>query len=150
MLEQYEHILLEVTHSPEKRLNEISLMDEEARKQLLVDWNQTHIEYEAEDFVHEVFERQAAQHPNAVAVVFGGKEMSYGELNARANQLARRLRRLGVGPEVWVGLAIQRGFEMIRQFWPSPKPGGWTCRSTRRIQRSGSNTCWRTPRSLFC
>src|SRR5262245_31969578 len=63
--------------------------------------------------VHELFERQAAATPNAVAVIFGDRELSYAELNSKANQLARYLRTLGVGPEVLVGICLERSVETV-------------------------------------
>ncbi|WP_395350975.1 amino acid adenylation domain-containing protein [Variovorax sp. UC122_21] len=74
--------------------------------------------------VHEVFEAHAARHPEAVALVFGEQEIGYGELNARANRLAHRLMALGVGPEARVGIALERGVEMVVAILGVVKAGG--------------------------
>ena len=63
--------------------------------------------------LHELFEEQVARTPDAVAVVFEGQELTYRELNSRANQLGHYLQRLGVGPEVFVGICVERSLEMI-------------------------------------
>ena len=105
------------------------LMPEEERRQLLYEWNATQAEYPAagswrEKFVHELFEEQAEKTPDGVAVVFGDAILSYGELNRRANQLAHYLRELGVGPDVRVGICIERGLEMIVGLLAVGKAGG--------------------------
>ena len=72
--------------------------------------------------VHELFERQAAQFGTAPAIAFEGKQFSYSELNGRANQLAHYLRKLGVGPEIRVGICMDRGLEMIVAIcWKTPR-----------------------------
>ena len=74
-------------------------------------------DYPQDRCIHELFEEQAARTPDAVAVVFEDAQLSYGELNARANRLAHHLRALGVGPETIVGLCVERSFEMSSGFW---------------------------------
>src|SRR5262249_10585707 len=74
--------------------------------------------------IHELFEAQVRRDPEATAVVFEKKEMSYRELNGRANQLARYLRELGVGPETRVGVCMERSFEMVIGLLGTLKAGG--------------------------
>ncbi|MGV6477760.1 amino acid adenylation domain-containing protein, partial [Azotobacter vinelandii] len=80
--------------------------------------------YPSERGVHQLIEEQVARAPEAVALVFGKQEMSYGELNRRANRLAHRLIELGVGPDVLVGIAVERGFEMVVGLLAILKAGG--------------------------
>ncbi len=94
------------------------------RHQLLVEWNDTATEYPRDRCVHELFEEQAAQTPDAVAVVFGDQQLTYRQLNERANQLAHHLRKLGVGPETLVGLLVERSTEMIVGLMGILKSGG--------------------------
>src|SRR5271168_470140 len=74
--------------------------------------------------VHEIFEAEVARRPDAVALKFGDQSLTYAQLNARANQLAHRLRELGVGPEVTVGVLIERSFEMVIGLLAVLKAGG--------------------------
>jgi len=87
-------------------------------------WNETKTPYPVDKCVHELFEEQAANSPNAVAVIFEEEEVSYFDLNARANRLAHRLRALGVGPEVLVGFFVERSVEMVVGILAILKAGG--------------------------
>ncbi len=87
-------------------------------------WNGTRTEYPREQTVAQIFESVAAARPDAIAVTFGGKQLSYAELNARANRLAHRLRGMGVGPETMVGCCIERSAELIVAFIAVLKAGG--------------------------
>ncbi|MFL6202720.1 MAG: condensation domain-containing protein, partial [Thermoanaerobaculia bacterium] len=119
------HTLLEgLLAEPERPLSELSLLTQEERRQILVDWNRPPADYPDEGFVHRLFEEQAARRPEAVAAAFEGETLTYGELNARANRLAHRLRRLGVGPDVLVGVRAGRSFEMIAGLLAILKAGG--------------------------
>jgi len=96
----------------------------EERHKLLVEWNNNTSDYPRDLCIHQVFEEEAARRPNAVAVRFEDRELTYRELNERANQLAHRLRELGVGPEVMVGTAIDRSLEMVIALLGILKAGG--------------------------
>jgi amino acid adenylation domain-containing protein len=102
----------------------LPILTEAERQQILVDWNDTFVEYPGESCIHELFEGQAVRTPDRVAVVFEGEELTYGELNHRANQLAHYLRRLGVGPEVLVGILVDRSLEMMVGLLGVLKAGG--------------------------
>nr|UTQ11570.1 NRPS [Chromobacterium vaccinii]UTQ11571.1 NRPS [Chromobacterium vaccinii] len=94
-------------------LSLVDLMDEDERDLQLRQWNATEAAYPREQGVHELFEAQAAAHPEAVAVEQDGHRISYSELDARSNQLARQLRRLGVAPGSRVALRLERSTELV-------------------------------------
>jgi amino acid adenylation domain-containing protein len=109
----FEVLLEGLTADPKRRVSELPLLTGREREQLLAEWNRPPVDYPEEGFVHRLFEAQAERTPEAVAVVLAGEALSYRELNARANRLARRLRRLGAGPETLVGIRAERSFEMV-------------------------------------
>ncbi len=113
-----------IAENPQKPIGQLNLLPEAERRQILVEWNDTARDYPRDKCVHEVFEEQAERAPGAVAVVFEGQSLSYGELNSRANRLAHHLRALGVGPDVLVGLCVERSFEMIIGLLGILKAGG--------------------------
>ncbi len=127
------HILLEgMVANPERRISDLPLLMKSERHQLLVEWNDTRIDYPKETCIHELFEEQVKRTPNATAVVFTSTErwrgedqqLTYRELNQRANQLAHYLRKLGVGPEVLVGIYVERSLEMMVGLLGILKAGG--------------------------
>src|SRR5437660_4308538 len=93
------------------------------REQVLYEWNETKREY-PQRCVHELFEEQAEKRPEAVAVEYEGQQLSYGELNRRANQLGHYLRKQGVGPEVKVAICLERSLEMVVALLGILKSGG--------------------------
>ncbi|NEP34767.1 non-ribosomal peptide synthetase, partial [Moorena sp. SIO3B2] len=112
-----------VTH-PEQRLESLPLLTQAEQHQLLVEWNQTTTHYPTDKCIHQLFEEQVEQTPDAIAVVFKEEKLSYQELNIRANQLARYLQSLGVSPEVLVGVCVERSLEMIVGLLGILKAGG--------------------------
>ncbi|HEU0080059.1 MAG TPA: amino acid adenylation domain-containing protein, partial [Longimicrobiaceae bacterium] len=110
--------------APGRAIGSIDVLPEGERRQVLETWNRTEAEYPADLCIHELFEAQAARTPGAVAAVYEGEALSYAELNARANQLARYLRRRGVGPEVRVGICLERSLEMVVSLLAVLKAGG--------------------------
>ena len=99
--------------APKSPLNELRILPEAERHQVLVEWNATETAYPSDRCVHELFEEQVARTPDAVAVVYDDVQVSYGELNARANRLAHYLRSLGVGPESRVALRMERSVGLV-------------------------------------
>ncbi|MEK7325169.1 MAG: amino acid adenylation domain-containing protein, partial [Chloroflexota bacterium] len=83
------------------------------RQQLLVDWNATAADYPGDACIHHLFEEQVERTPESVAVVYEDRSLTYRELNRQANQLAHHLQTLGVGPDVIVGLSVERSLEMM-------------------------------------
>ncbi len=113
-----------IAEDPDRPLSQLPLLTERERHQVLVEWNQTQTDYPRDKSVHGLFEEQAERAPEAVAVEFEGKRLTYGQLNERANRLARYLRKRGVGPEVLVGLCVERSLEMVVGLLGILKAGG--------------------------
>lgn len=105
-------------------LAELRLLPPEEEHQLLVEWNDTAVDVEQEVCLHELFSRQVERTPEALALVFEREALSYRELDALANRIAHRLRQLGVGPEVRVGLCMERSPELIAGLLGVLKAGG--------------------------
>ncbi|MEW6738102.1 MAG: condensation domain-containing protein, partial [Acidobacteriota bacterium] len=123
MICYFQRLLERIVNDPTQRLSDLPLLSESERHQLLYEWNETSREY-PQECIHRLFEAQAAVYPDAVAVVYGEHELSYRELNARANQLARHLRSLGVGLETPVGVCLERSLEMVIGLLAILKAGG--------------------------
>ncbi|HEX2250800.1 MAG TPA: condensation domain-containing protein, partial [Gemmatimonadales bacterium] len=98
MAEHFQALLDGIVANPERSLSKLPLLSDVERYQLLVAWNQTEAPYPHDRCFHHLFEEQVERTPDAVAVRCEEERLTYGELNGRANQLARRLQRLGVGP----------------------------------------------------
>ncbi|HYT87749.1 MAG TPA: amino acid adenylation domain-containing protein [Gemmataceae bacterium] len=109
---------------PGRRLAQLPLLTEAERKQTLIEWNDTRADYPRDRGVQQLFEDQAAKTPERVAVAFEKRQLTYAELNARANQLAHYLKTLNVGPEVLVGLCLERSVEMVVGLLGILKAGG--------------------------
>jgi len=108
----------------EKRVAEIVILTEEERSQIVIEWNNTAKDYPTNRCLHELFEDQVERTPEHTALVYEGQRLSYKELNARANQLARVLRSFQVGPEVPVGVFMERSLEMVISLYAILKSGG--------------------------
>jgi amino acid adenylation domain-containing protein len=104
--------------------SELPVICEAERRQLLVEWNDTRRDYPKDRCIHELFETQVQKTPDAVAVQFDCNQLTYRELNTRANQLAHYLRGLGVRPEILVGVCMERSLEMIIGILGILKAGG--------------------------
>ncbi|MCG6573325.1 amino acid adenylation domain-containing protein [Pseudomonas sp. AF32] len=101
-----------------------TMLEAGERRRMLVDWNATTVRYPLERTVQGLIEEQVRSNPDAPALVFGEQRLSYGELNARANRLAHRLIDQGVGPDVLVGIAVERSVEMVLGLLAILKAGG--------------------------
>jgi amino acid adenylation domain-containing protein len=123
LLGHYQGVLEAVVANADQRISELPLFTEGQREQLVVEWNGTGAEVPP-GTIDDLFETQVERTPNAVAVKSGDRQLTYVELNIRANQLARHLRRLGVGPEVRVGVCVERSLEMIVGLLGILKAGG--------------------------
>ncbi len=121
----YFQVLLEsITTNPDERISRLALLSEEESHQLLVKWNESPSDYPQNQCVHQLFEIQVAQNPQAIAVIEEGEEITYEELNQRANQLAFYIQSLGVGSEVYVGVCMERSISMVVALIAVLKAGG--------------------------
>ncbi|HKH43411.1 MAG TPA: amino acid adenylation domain-containing protein, partial [Thermoanaerobaculia bacterium] len=124
LLGHFATLLAGLCQEPERSVSGASLLSDGERSQLLWEWNDTGAGVQGEVLVHELFERQAAAHPEAVALVYEDEQIRYGELDRRAERLARRLRRLGVGPDSRVALLLSRSAEVVVALLGVLKAGG--------------------------
>jgi amino acid adenylation domain-containing protein/FkbM family methyltransferase len=124
MIGHWQTLLEGIVDDPSQRLAELPLLTEAERQQLLVEWNDTATDYPREYCLHQLFEAQVERTPDAVAVTFEDEHLTYRQLNSKANQLAHYLQQLGVGPEVLVGLCVERSLEMVVGLLGILKAGG--------------------------
>jgi len=123
MLGHWQTLLAGIVTNPDATIAELPLLTAAEAQQLLVDWNQTGAAY-PEGCIHDGFAQQAAQTPEAIAAVCGDEHLTYAALDQRANQLAHALQQLGVGPEVLVGICLERSLDMIVAVLGIWKAGG--------------------------
>ncbi len=123
-LDHFRTLALGVAADPEQPLSEFPWLSATEARQLLSDWNATSADFPQDRCLHELIAAQAARTPGAVAVELEGERLTYADLDSRANRLARHLRRLGVGPEVLVGLAVERSFDLVVGLLGILKAGG--------------------------
>jgi amino acid adenylation domain-containing protein len=124
MLSHLETLLESIAQDPDRRVSDLKILSVEEEQQLLVDWNATASDVPDQHFVHGFAEAQAARTPAAVAVLGRAGQLTYGELERQANQLAHRLRTLGVGPDVRVGVCLGRSPRLIVALLAVLKAGG--------------------------
>ena len=113
MLAHYRLILEWMVSSPSEGILEFSFLSQVERRQILVEWNNTTTDYPREKCIHQLFEERVEQSPDTPAVIFRDQQLTYRELNERANQIAHYLRKLGAGPEVPVGLFLERSADLV-------------------------------------
>ncbi|MCA2709690.1 MAG: non-ribosomal peptide synthase/polyketide synthase [Microcystis sp. M015S2] len=110
--------------NPSERISQLPLLTKSEQQQLLIDWNNTEVDYPVDKCIHQLFEEQVERTPDTVAVIFEEQELTYNELNCRANQLAHYLQSLGVKPDELVGICVERSLEMIVGLLGILKAGG--------------------------
>jgi non-ribosomal peptide synthetase component F len=113
LLGHFTRLVEQAAADPDVRISQVTLLDEAERRQVLEEWNRTPVESPTGACIHELVAAQAERTPDAVAVVSGEDALTYGELDARADRLARRLAGLGAGPEVRVGVCLERSAGMV-------------------------------------
>jgi non-ribosomal peptide synthetase component F len=109
---------------PDVPISQLPMLTEEERRQIVEDWNQTQHEYSNLACLHQLFEAQVRQRPDAVAAAFEEQTLTYHELNVRANQLAHYLQEAGIGPEVLAGIFMERSLDMVASLLAVLKAGG--------------------------
>ena len=123
LVEHWQTLLRHAIAGPEKRVSELSILTAAARHRMLVEWNDTRQPYPVVA-AHELFEAQVQHNPESVAASFEGEPLTYRELDASANQVAHLLRKNGVGPNVLVGISVDRSLEMLVALLAVWKAGG--------------------------
>ncbi len=120
----FQMVLEAMVTQPQQHLRDVTLLTEAERRQLLVNWNATGTIYPQDRSLTDLFEEQVERAPEAIALVFEGQQLTYGELNARANQLTHHLHQLGVRSETLVGVALERSLDMVVGLLGILKAGG--------------------------
>lgn len=123
MLAHFQVLLESIVSQPEQHIDELPILTETERHQLLA-WSDTKEDYGTDKCLHQLFEEQVKRTPEAIAVVFEDQELTYGVLNRYADRLAQRLRELGVGPDVLVGLCVERSVDLVIGILGILKAGG--------------------------
>jgi amino acid adenylation domain-containing protein len=124
MIGHFQTLLEGIVADPNRRISDFPILTADERHQLLVKWNETQRDYPKDKCFHELFEAQVERTPDAVAVVFDDRQLTYRELNVRANQLAHHLRKLEIGPDTLVGIFLERSLEMVVALLGVLKAGG--------------------------
>jgi amino acid adenylation domain-containing protein len=124
MLGHLQMLLAGMVENPDCPVSVLPILTDAERRQLLVEWNDTQVEYPHDKCIHELFEAQAKQTPDALAVVFENQSLTYRQLNQRANQVAHHLQTLGVSPDVLVGICVERSLNMVIGLYGILKAGG--------------------------
>jgi len=124
LVEHWQMLLEGIVTDPTQHISELPLLTGSERQQILVEWNETAANYSHERCIHQLFEAQAERNPDGLAVMYQETALTYRDLNRRANQLAHYLQQNGVGPEVLVGLCLERSLEMIIGVLGVLKAGG--------------------------
>jgi len=124
MLGHFERLLEGIVAHPKKRVSDLPLLTAAERHQHMVEWNDTDREYPSDKCLHHLFEAQVERTPEGVALVYEDQQLTYLELNRRANRLANYLQKLGVGPEILVAICFDRSLEMVVGLLGVLKAGG--------------------------
>jgi len=124
MLGHIEVIFDSILHNPNEKISNLDLLTANEKHQILAEWNNTEADFNNGKCIHEIFEERAGFSPDNMAVVSGNQQVTYRELNERANQIAQFLHRIGVGPEVIVGVCLDRSIEFISTILGILKAGG--------------------------
>jgi amino acid adenylation domain-containing protein len=124
MVNHFQTLLASIVRQPGAAIGRLSILPEAERQQVVIEWNKTAVPYPENKCIHQLFEEQVSRSPDAVAVVYGDQQLTYGELDSQANALAKTLRGLGVGPDVRVGICMMRSLEMVIGLYAIHKAGG--------------------------
>jgi amino acid adenylation domain-containing protein/non-ribosomal peptide synthase protein (TIGR01720 family) len=124
IIEHFSTLLESIVPNPEQRLSELPILTKSEQQTLLVEWNDTASNYPKNTCIHQLFEAQVKRTPDAIAAVFKNQQITYQELNAKANQLAHYLASLGVQPNLLVGICVERSLEMLIALLGILKAGG--------------------------
>jgi amino acid adenylation domain-containing protein len=120
----FQNLLQGIIANPDQRISELPMLSAEDRHRAIFGWNNTRRDYPRDIFVPHLFEKQAEKAPDAIAVIYEDKRLTYRDLNERANQLGAFLKKHGVGPEARVAVCVERSLEMIVGVMGVMKAGG--------------------------
>lgn len=124
MIGNFQTLLEGIVENPEEKVSLLPILTEVEKQKILVEWNHTKTDYPKDKCIHQLFEEQVEKTPDAIAVVFEEKQLTYKELNEKANQLGHYLQELGVKPETLVGICVERSVEMVIGLLGILKAGG--------------------------
>jgi len=124
LLDRLERLLVAIAEDPERTVDALPLLSAAEERRILQDWNDTAVPFSSDACIHELIEAQAARTPDATALVYRDRTLTYQALNARANRLAHHLRGLGVGPDVRVALCADRSLDLVVALLAIHKAGG--------------------------
>ena len=113
-----------LSEEADRPIRSLSILPPAERERVLYGFNDTAVEYPRDKLIHQLFEEQVVKAPDAIALVYEGQSLSYGQLNGKANQLAHHLRELGVRPDARVAICMERGLEMVVGLLGILKAGG--------------------------
>ncbi|WP_287275047.1 MULTISPECIES: non-ribosomal peptide synthetase [unclassified Okeania] len=122
--EHFQNLLIAIIENPQTEVDKLPILSEREKQQILVEWNNTKTDYPQGKCIHELFESQVEKNSDGIAVIFEDKKLTYSELNAKANQLAQYLQKLGVKPETHLGICVERSLEMVVGILGILKAGG--------------------------
>jgi amino acid adenylation domain-containing protein len=124
ILQHLNNLLGGIAEGSDRPIGKLPILTDSERDMILIEWNNTKVDYNLDLCLHEIFEAQAQKTPDAIAVSFEGTDLTYQELNQRANQLAHHLVKLGVGPEMLVGVCMERSIDLVIALYGILKAGG--------------------------
>ncbi|RCJ21836.1 non-ribosomal peptide synthetase [Nostoc minutum NIES-26] len=124
MVGHFQTLVAGITSNPKQQLSDLPLLTEPEKHQILEEWNNTQTYYPHDKCIHQLFEAQVEKTPDAIALIFQDQQLSYRQLNQRANQLAHYLQKLGVKPEIRVGICLERSWELVVGLLAILKAGG--------------------------
>src|SRR5581483_2972294 len=123
-LGHFQTLLESIAKNSRQRVSKLRLLSADEPQKILVEWNSTRMDFPREKCIHQLFEEQVARTPNATAIFFGNDEMTYRDLNLRAEEIGMQLRATGVGPDVPVGICMERSPDMVAAMLGVLKAGG--------------------------
>lgn len=123
-VDHYKYLLEQVLKNPHEKIADLKLAGREERNKVIFDFNDTQTDYPQETPLYRMFELNAAKHPSRTAVLYEGKKLTYGQLNEKANRIARVLQEKGVGPQSICCIVAERSFEMMIGIMAIMKAGG--------------------------
>jgi non-ribosomal peptide synthetase component F len=144
MAEHFQRLLSGMIQEPDLPVSNVSLLEPSERQRLISQWNETAIEFPRDTGIHKLVENQVEETPHVVAIEDFGGELSYEELNSRANRIAHYLVEKGVGPGFVVGLCLDRSVEMLVGCWAFLKLVGLSFLWIQPTPHCGWKPCWRT------